>query len=303
MANMNDRRIKMLMKVSYYGTGFVGWQRQSAASTGGKLMMSVQDVIENAITSIFRPNERINVTSVSRTDSGTHALQQYCTFKLDQGVDESTQELLGKINAVLPESVLAQSLVILNPEMAKWRTKSKLKKYVYYIQQGKRPIHDISPYTWYLSKQLNLVKLREALNLIKGTHDFRTFSQGLQKDVFVDLNTKRTIIDCKVIPRRCVDFTLNLDTAGTGIDLDKDPEDLSENYVVCIEITGNGFLRHMVRRIIGTLRSVGEGRCEPELMTQVLVGNAEPGPSVPARGLWLHRSWMTRQEYDDEMKI
>ncbi|OQR94351.1 tRNA pseudouridine synthase A [Achlya hypogyna] len=290
---------KFIMMVSYYGTGFVGWQRQAASATGGKLMLSVQDVIEDAVTSIFRPHERVNVTSVSRTDANTHALQQYCTFVVDVP-SPNTTDILAQINAALPKTVLAQSLAVVDPSIVKYRTKSKLKKYVYYIQQGQRPVHETSPYSWFIGKKLDLDKLRQALALITGTHDFRTFSQGLQKESFADLNTLRTITECKVVPRRKVDFSLDLALAGTGPILETDPANLDENFIVCIEITGNGFLRHMVRRIVGTLRSVGEGRSGPELMTQVLRGEVEPGPSVPARGLWLHRSWMTQADFDAE---
>ncbi|EQC39943.1 hypothetical protein SDRG_02598 [Saprolegnia diclina VS20] len=297
-------RTKFIMMVSYHGTAFVGWQRQAASATGGKLMLSVQDVIEDAVSTIYRPQgDRINVTSVSRTDSGTHALQQYCTFVLDESPAHDPAAMLREINASLPEAVLAQTLAIVPPSTFKHRTKSKLKKYVYYIQQGKRPVHESSPYSWFIGKRLDLPKLRDALSLITGTHDFRTFSMGLQKDHFVDMNTLRTIVECKVVPRRHVDFSLDLTRSGTGPILPQDPDSLDENFVVCIEITGNGFLRHMVRRIVGTLRSVGEGRAGPELMTQVLDGQIEPGPSVPSRGLWLHRSWMTQAEYEAEKAL
>ncbi|RHZ30788.1 hypothetical protein DYB26_015823, partial [Aphanomyces astaci] len=170
---------------------------------------------------------------------------------------------------------------------------------------------------WFIGKPLNLAAMREALGLITGTHDFRAFSQGLQKHEFVDLNTTRTLLDCHVVvrrvnggggvcvpwavdwmlrmPSRSVDFSLDVSKAGSGDVVSPDPAPGgTDNFIVCIEITGTGFLRHMVRRIVGTLRPIGEGTRPPSFMLDVLQGRAEPGPSVPSRGLWLHQSWMGR---------
>jgi tRNA pseudouridine(38-40) synthase len=69
-------------------------------------------------------------------------------------------------------------------------------------------------------------------------------------------------------------------------------------HFVCIELVANGFLRHMVRRIIGTLRPIGEGTQPPSRMQQVLAGEVQPGPSAPTKALWLHRTWLTQEEYD-----
>ncbi|GMF21789.1 unnamed protein product [Phytophthora fragariaefolia] len=69
-------------------------------------------------------------------------------------------------------------------------------------------------------------------------------------------------------------------------------------HFVCIELVANGFLRHMVRRIIGTLRPISEGTQPPSRMQQVLEGAVQPGPSAPTKALWLHRTWLTQEEYD-----
>ncbi|ETV78220.1 tRNA pseudouridine(38-40) synthase [Aphanomyces astaci] len=290
-------RRKFLMMVSYYGRGYVGWQRQAITSKtppGQPQLVSIQDVVEAAVTSQFRPHEHVNVASVSRTDSGTNALQQYCTFVLPEG-HPCTSEMLVALNAALPDSIRAQSLVLLDAVDARRRTKSTRKKYVYYIEQGPRPNPSTLHTAWFIGKPLNLAAMREALGLITGTHDFRAFSQGLQKHEFVDLNTTRTLLDCHVVVRRSVDFSLDVSKAGSGDVVSPDPAPGgTDNFIVCIEITGTGFLRHMVRRIVGTLRPIGEGTRPPSFMLDVLQGRAEPGPSVPSRGLWLHQSWMGR---------
>lgn len=80
------------------------------------------------------------------------------------------------------------------------------------------------------------------------------------------------------------------------------PSGQSENpvYFLCVELIANGFLRHMVRRIIGTLRPIGEGTYPVSRVQDVLDGSTEPGPSAPTKGLWLHRTWLTQEDWDAE---
>lgn len=66
------RSWRYCMHIAYYGSGFVGWQRQSQEHSVGA--GSVQEVVEDAVTELLGAKERVNVTSVSRTDAGTHAL-------------------------------------------------------------------------------------------------------------------------------------------------------------------------------------------------------------------------------------
>lgn len=66
------RSWRYCMHIAYYGSGFVGWQRQTQEQSVGA--GSVQEVVEDAVTQLLGATERINVTSVSRTDAGTHAL-------------------------------------------------------------------------------------------------------------------------------------------------------------------------------------------------------------------------------------
>lgn len=68
-------------------------------------------------------------------------------------------------------------------------------------------------------------------------------------------------------------------------------------YFICVELVANGFLRHMVRRIIGTLRPIGEGTHPVNRVQDVLNGTVEPGPSAPTKGLWLHRTWLTEEDW------
>ena len=68
-------------------------------------------------------------------------------------------------------------------------------------------------------------------------------------------------------------------------------------HFLCVELTADGFLTHMVRRIIGTLRQVGEGQCSAEAVEEVLAGAREAGPSAPPHALWLNKVWIDEAEW------
>ncbi|KAF1315677.1 tRNA uridine synthase, partial [Globisporangium splendens] len=308
------RRWHYCLHIAYLGTGFVGWQRQNEKSSFG--MGSVQELVEDAITEILEAKERVNVTSVSRTDAGTHALYL-------------TGLLCGDFDARLTDNVVVHEVSELNAIAKPTRIRSRYKKYIYYIQQGHRPDLELGKYSWFIGKKVDPQHLRDALSYLVGDHDFRPFSQGLQKAEFADKTTIRTLVSAKVRVRRHVNFSLDPLLCGTGEYMDEDehltlPDAFaklppSTNAVVveaneqkkrrverptipvhfiCVELVANGFLRHMVRRIMGTLRPIGEGTYPPLRMKQVLDGEIEPGPSAPTKGLWLHRTWLTQEDWD-----
>ncbi|KAI9906660.1 hypothetical protein PsorP6_004388 [Peronosclerospora sorghi] len=315
------------LHIAYYGTGFVGWQRQQQETKSSSGYDSVQEVVEAAITETLKVRERINVTGVSRTDAGTHALYQFGFIRLNSELSMSLEELKDRVNAKLDTGRVVVVDVSI-PTKGPSRIHSRYKKYIYYLQQGHRPDLELGKYSWFLGRRLDIQRLRDALKYLEGTHDFRVFSQGLLKPKFEDLTTIRTIISAKVVVRRSVNFSLDPQVCGSGkiIDVAEMYQDknMSETakahdaetqkveqkaiesapvHFVCIEIVANGFLRHMVRRIIGTLRPIGEGTQSPSQIQQVLTGQALPGPSAPAKALWLHRTWLTQEQFDADSAV
>lgn len=230
----------------------------------------------------------------------------------------------------LPDSVVLHTITELDASVRPKRIKSFYKKYIYYIQQGARPNLEQGKFSWFIGRKVDPQRLRDALAYIVGTHDFRPLSQGLQKAAFADISTVRTLLSAKVRVRKSVTFSLHPAVCGSGEIVDDEAaffqqvEDESRTaaslstasqesreqkkrridklstpvYYICVELVANGFLRHMVRRIIGTLRPIGEGTYPPSRMKQVLDGEIEPGPSAPAKGLWLHRTWLTQEDWD-----
>ncbi|CAI5744781.1 unnamed protein product [Peronospora destructor] len=297
------------LHIAYYGTDFMGWQRQHQEVKSSSGHNSIQEVVEDAITETLGAAQRVNVTAVSRTDAGTHALYQFGFIRLHSELQMSLEELKDRVNAKLGgDRVVVLSVTI--PTTRPARIRSRYKKYIYYLQQGHRPDLELGKYSWFLGRRLDIHRIRDALKSLEGTHDFRPFSQGLQKHEFADMTTLRTIISVKVVVRRNVIFSLDPSVCGSGEIVD--PADMyrdasSKNLTdtfrpddreAAEQLVANGFLRHMIRRIIGTLRPIGEGIQPPSRMQHVLANKALPGPSAPAKALWLYRTWLTQEQYD-----
>uniref|UniRef100_H3GNS3 tRNA pseudouridine synthase n=1 Tax=Phytophthora ramorum TaxID=164328 RepID=H3GNS3_PHYRM len=324
-------RHRYCLHIAYYGTDFVGWQRQQQEDKSSSGHDSVQEVVEKAVTETLGASQRVNVTGVSRTDAGTHALYQFGFIRLHSELSMSLDELKDRVNAKLGSGRI-EVLGVTVPTTGPSRIRSRCKKYIYYLQQGHRPDLELGKYSWFLGRRLSIERIRDALKLLEGTHDFRPFSQGLLK--YQDMATVRTIISTKVVVRRNVNFSLDPQMCGSGEIIDaadmyldtpvgttseqhnsdgskvvatehhhkkrkvEEAKGTTPVHFVCIELVANGFLRHMVRRIIGTLRPIGEGTQPPSRMQQVLAGVVQPGPSAPTKALWLHRTWLTQEEYD-----
>ncbi|TYZ65403.1 hypothetical protein PybrP1_002480 [[Pythium] brassicae (nom. inval.)] len=318
---------RYMLHIAYLGTNFVGWQRQLEASANGK--GSVQELVENVVTDVLRADRRVNVTSVSRTDAGTHALYQYGSIRLDAALPVTLSEFKALVNAQLPESVVLHAVTEMAATARLSRIRSRYKKYVYYIQQGERPDLDQGRFSWFIGKTMDPQRMRDALALLVGEHDFRPLSQGLHKAAFAAKSMVRTLVSARVRVRTRVCFSLDPAVCGTGevvgdeaafLALAKAPTrdggavaaEANEQkkrkvvfrpgsvpvYFICVELVANGFLRHMVRRIVGTLRPIGEGTYPPSRMKHVLDGAVEPGPSAPAKGLWLQRTWLSQADWD-----
>eukprot|EP00644_Phytophthora_capsici_P005743 jgi/Phyca11/538800/estExt2_Genewise1Plus.C_PHYCAscaffold_20459 len=298
------------LHIAYYGTGFVGWQRQQQETKSSSGHDSVQEVVEAVVTEILGTSQRVNVTGVSRTDAGTHALYQFGFIRLDKELHMSMDELKDRINEKLGKRVVVLGVTV--PTTGPSRIRSRYKKYIYYLQQGHRPDLELGKYSWFLGRRLDIQRIHDALQFLEGTHDFRPFSQGLLKQKYEEMKTIRTVVSVKVVVRRNVNFSLDPRVCGSGDVInaaDMYHENTTEKHIdqanegapvhfVCIELVANGFLRHMVRRIIGTLRPIAEGTQPPSRMQQVLDGAVKPGPSAPTKALWLHRTWLTQEEYD-----
>jgi tRNA pseudouridine38-40 synthase len=239
------------LTLQYDGTDYVGWQRQAAGT-------SVQGLLEDVLQPI--EGGRVVVHGAGRTDAGVHALGQVCSFRLAASIEP--RAVILALNAVLPPDVRVTDAEVM-PGDFHARFSSTGKIYDYRIVTGLFASPFVRRYVWHVRGRLDAAVMREASARFVGTHDFAAF----QGHGAVRRTTVRTVT--------------RLDWSGGG-----GPED---PLVMLIE--GDGFLRHMVRNIAGTLVDIGLGRRRPSDIDAILAARHRPaaGPTAPASGLFLRQ--------------
>jgi len=235
--------------VQYDGTAYVGWQRQP----GG---VSIQQLIEDALAPI--EHGHVTVHGAGRTDAGVHAAAQVASATVTSGLD--VQTMVRALNAVLPPDVRVLTVEEM-PDSFHARFDARSKTYEYRVVNAPFVSAFLHRYVWHVPQPLDAEAMRTAAGALIGKHDFAGF-QGAGTPV---ASTERTIL------------ALDVEDGG-GFDLP-----------LVIRITGDGFLRHMVRNIAGTLVEVGVGRWDPWRPLAVLDSRdrSQAGRTAPPQGLFL----------------
>ena len=237
------------LTIEYDGTNYVGWQRQA---TG----LSIQGLLEDALAPI--EGTPVTVHGAGRTDAGVHATGQVASARLTRQLSEST--LARAVNAVLPQDVRVVA-VEAAADTFHAQFSARAKTYEYRIVNAPCVSAFLHRYVWHVPQPLNLTAMRSAAAALIGRHDFAAF-QGAGSNV---ATTVRTIL------------TLELEDGGGFA------------QPIVLRITGDGFLRHMVRTIAGTLVEVGVGRWQASRLQAILEARdrACAGPTAPPHGLFL----------------
>jgi tRNA pseudouridine38-40 synthase len=272
--------------LAYDGTDYVGWQRQSNG-------LSVQEVIENALREL--DGRDVAVAGAGRTDAGVHALGQVAAFTIHRAL--AADSLLRALNARLPDAIRVVSAEDAPAEFHP-RFSTSTKTYRYRIWTG----DVISPfehrYAWHLRDALDVGAMVAAARVVEGTHDFAAF-QATGSDVATTVR--------EILVSRIAECGSRFPDGGSGIADFGFPGESSiydppaidnqsairnpRSAMLIYEVTGTGFLRHMVRTIVGTLVEIGRGRQPVEWIGRLLVmgDRTLAGPTAPAAGLFLVR--------------
>ena len=191
-----------------------------------------------------------------RTDAGVHALGQVASVELTATHDTAT--LVRALNAQLPADV---RVLRIDEAAADFHARFKARSKTYRYRIRNAPIADPfqRAYEWHVPEPLDLAAMREAAGALVGEHDFASFqSVGTEMSSTVRTMTRAELLD------------------------------VEEGRLV-FEVAGNGFLRHMVRAMVGTLVEVGRGRRQPGTLPELLASRrrAEAGATAPPQGLFL----------------
>lgn len=254
------RTLKLTLE--YDGTGLVGWQRQANG-------ISIQQLLEEALTRI--EGAPVPVFGAGRTDAGVHAVGQVASTRLEHPI--ALDALRRALNATLPPAVrLAQVETAADTFHARYDAISKTYRYIIWTAAFTSPF--AARYTWHVPDDLDVARMQAAACLVEGCHNFAAF-QAAGSSV---ASTVRTVTRSGFVTTRQTPASF----IGDHLDVAR---------CLVYEIAGNGFLRHMVRSLVGTLVEVGRGRRAPESLAHALTSGdrQQAGPTAPPHGLWLLR--------------
>jgi tRNA pseudouridine38-40 synthase len=217
---------------------------------------TIQGTLEAVLQKITR--EPIAATGAGRTDAGVHAWGQVAHFKTLAAL--TPEKWQGALNALLPPDIRIRSVQETRSDFHA-RYDSRLKTYDYYLLNAGWPAPFYRRYSWWIGQPLDFNLMSRGLGELKGKHDFSAY-QTAGSDV---RQTVKTLFQTDLIRLR-----------GGGVRL---------------RFQGDGFLRHMVRNLVGALVRLGMKRITLGQWQDILVSRdrAQAGAMAPAQGLFLRK--------------
>ena len=215
---------------------------------------SIQEDLERALTLIN--NKSVHVCASGRTDAGVHANGQCAHFDID--VNITPDKLKKALNSLANGNIYIKSIVEV-PDTFHARFDVKQKEYIYKINIG-----EYSPFTkdyvYQYCKTLNVSSMKSAIKLFEGEHNFKSFTKAnVETNNFVRIiySTDVSVID----------------------------------NIIIIKFVGNGFMRYMVRNMVGFLIEIGEGKRNISDVNSVLLeeDRTKAGKTAPPEGLYLNK--------------
>jgi len=247
------RNIKLVL--AYDGTEYAGWQRQLGQPT-------IQQIVEEALARLTQAP--VTLHGAGRTDAGVHAEGMAANFQTAAAIPLSG--LVKGLNGMLPAAirVLAAENVA-HDFHARYNARGKVYVYTFMVTEILPPCSRL--YAAQVRGPFACGTVRLCLPMLVGTHDFSSFEASGSRDLSITggRGAVRTIFSARLV------------------------EEGKSSQVYRLTIAGDGFLRHMVRNIVGTLFDVGRGRLTPLDFQEIVAARdrALAGATAPAKGLTL----------------
>ncbi len=183
--------------------------------------VTVEGEIEKVLSKILNTN--INTISSSRTDKNVHAYNQYCHFDYDKNIN--VKKLAHSMNSMLDGNIYIKKISKVNDEFHA-RFSVKYKEYIYKINMGEyNPIE--KDYILQYNKSIKKELLDNFISLVSGKHNYRSFTSDKDRD-----NYERDVI---------IDYKIS-------------------NKILYLRFYSTGFLRYMIRNIVGLLIEINDGK-------------------------------------------
>ncbi len=247
-----------IVHLSFYGTGVHGWQIQKNTPD------TFQEYLRKAFVKIFKSNEIPNPCGCSRTDVDVHALEFIATIRAV--IDIPCEALEKGLNSLLPHNIRVKKVERVHG-FRDARALVSGKHYRYLIYTGPILPPFLHSLVWHSRYGLDTAPMRKAAAHFVGTHDFASFQAA---DACVK-TTVRTIHDIRVS---------------------------RHGHIVMIDVKGDGFLKHMVRIIAGTLVEVSKKRIHPDEIPSIIhaCDRHHAGLTLPGKGLYLYKLFKSEDE-------
>lgn len=237
------------MTVSYDGSKYSGYQKQPRVKT-------IQGEIEKVLKKLTG-NKKAEIFASGRTDAKVHAISQKAHFDFDTKM--TPKNIKDALNSMLPDDIYVKSVEEVSDTFhARYNVKAK--EYIYKINMG-----DYDPiekdYVYQYNKKLDVVEIERALKYLEGTHDFKSFTKTAdEREDYV-----RTIVQTNLI------------------------RNFKQVNKITISFLGTGFMRYMVRNMVGTLIEIGEGKKKSEDIIEILEAQdrRKAGITAAPEGLYL----------------
>ncbi len=247
------RTIKLV--IGYDGTGFSGWQRQKRGRT-------IQGEIEHCLERMT--GETIHLHGAGRTDAGVHAEGMVAHFQTSSSI--TCAAFQRGLNALLTPAIrIFSTEEVADSFHARFSAIGK--EYRYEIYTGRIHPPRLRLYTLHVTSPLDPAPIRACLAMVEGTHDFSSFENSGSRDK--DDHSGRGAVR----------------TIHAALLVEKTPE------LQCFQFNGDGFLRNMIRNLVGTLLEAGRGKLPPAEFAAILAAKdrSTGGPTAPAHGLCLKK--------------
>ena len=237
------------MTFSYDGSDFCGYQKQPSGRT-------VQGELESVLRKINGEKE-VSVVASGRTDAGVHAMNQKAHFDLENEIE--VDKLLHSMNSMLPNDIYVKQIIEVSDNFHA-RFDAIGKEYIYQINMGEyNPLE--RKYVYQHNNKLDVVEMQRAMKYLEGTHSFRAFTKvDEEKDDYI-----RTLSQTNIL------------------------RDLKDVNKITLVFIGTGFMRYMVRNMVGTLIEIGEGKRRSEEIIDILKSEDRTlaGKTANPEGLYL----------------
>ena len=256
--------------LEYDGGAFSGWQiQQNAKSIQGELEKALQVYLSSeARKRDIQLEEEVRITASGRTDAQVSAKAQVISFTWPHEIIFSKDRFIEAVNGLTPREISMIDAVLVAPSFdARHSPHTKCYCYSIFNRKVRSALHHAA--SLWVREALDIESMQRAASLLVGTHDFA----GFRASDCSASSTVRTILSSE--------FTKNGD-------------------MLEYRIVGKGFLKQMVRAIVGTLLEIGRGKSTVESMNEVLEKKERnlAGPTVPGFGLMLE--WV---RYQDEKEF